>query len=375
MPGMELDAISDLTEQLGRSLLTAAKVEAGTQSWLRFDVEWSQAGTQHSGRAYLTDTGHAAPRPVRVPDAAVGALAALRAHMSAARKGTWLSAAASMTPPGSLDVSYNYDRRPYWNSTTGSMLDAPEEPPVPTDEKWLADLRRHPRERDLVPAWLTPDHVEGEEAARLRAALGTIGHPQRGVVLPGDDPNAALEGTIEVVRYGPRHYGVQIEDYGQHELLAEHFTERDACATVWGYLTAPVPQPLQIPTEELAQRAQAAQRSYTDLHARLMQAGPGGIITNLAAGVPYDRIGVLDGLYFYPWRTPWEQRSLPPAAAGEGAREIILMAMQPVEVQAEIVPPWFDQPGGGIRFHVEGKGRGVRDLVRAGVLRQVLPVN
>ncbi|TDE99134.1 DUF4237 domain-containing protein [Occultella glacieicola] len=371
---MAPDALSDLTEQLGRALITAATIDAGTHAWLRIDVEWSQAGTQHSGRAFLTDTGHAAPRAVRVPDDAVSALAALRTRMSTPSTGAWLSAAASVTPAGPLEVIYNYDRRPYWNATGGSMLDAPDEPPVPTDERWLADLRRHPREREHVPAWLTPDVVEGEEAARLRAALSTIGYPQRGVVLPGDDPNAALEGTIEVVRYGPRHYGVQIEDYGQHELLAEHFTERDACATVWGYLTAPMPEPLRVATAEIAQRAQAAGASYADLHRRLLQAGPGGIITNLAAGVPYDRIGVLDGLYFYPWRTPWEQRSLPPAAGGEGAQEIILMAVQPVEVQAEIVPPWFDQPGGGIRFHVEGRGRGVRDLVRAGVLRQVLPM-
>lgn len=325
------------------------------------EAEWSQAGTQHSGRAYrVTDAG--AERIV-MPDGAVAAFAALRNQMTAPGVGAWFSAHVSVAHDQDTVFEPNYFQRPAWNSTTTSMLDVPQEPLVPDENRWLIDLKRYPRDRAHIPAWLAPDAVEGEAAAELRAALDGAGVARGAVVLPGDDPTQAFEGHLEVVRYSPAHFALRVTDYGQHHLLGEYRSERQACLGLWQYLTAPMPPSVRVPQAELAARAQGAQRAYQDLHGRLLNVGLGGLITNLAVGVPYDRFGGLDGLYFFGWGTPWEQRSLPPTANAPGAQLVSFVALRPVEVQAEIVAPWFGQPGGGIRFHVEG-GRAMRDLVR-----------
>src|SRR5699024_4937020 len=93
---------------------------------------------------------------------------------------------------------------------------------------------------------------------------------------------------------------------------------------------------------------------------------------NLATGLPYDRLGGLDGLYFHLWNTPWEQRSLPDTAWAPGAVQVVFVAARAVEVQAELAPAWFDQPGGGLRFRVQPPARGVRDLLQSGVLAPVV---
>lgn len=348
--------------------LADALAAAGGDRATRVEAEWSQAGTQHSGRAYLTDADGV--RRIPLPDDAVAAFAALRAQMSGPALGAWLSAHIVVTPGAEPVLEANYDRRPAWNSPTTSMLDTPDEPIVPTEDRWLVDLKRHPRDRAHIPAWLAPDAVEGEAVAELRAALDGAGVPRAAVVLPGEPPAPTFEGTLEVVRYSPSHYAVRISDYGQHHLLGEYRSERQACLALWQYLTQPLPGPVRTTQAELAARAQGAQRSYGDLYARLRNVGRGGILTNLAVGVPYDRFGGPDGLYFFAWGTPWEQRSLPPTANAAGARFVTFVALRPVEIQAEIVEPWFGQPGGGIRFHVEG-GKAVRDLVREQVLALV----
>ncbi|WP_420110809.1 TNT domain-containing protein [Pseudactinotalea sp.] len=332
------------------------------------EAEWSQAGTQHSGRAYLiTDTG---PQRIGLPDAAVAAFAALRTQMTAPGIGAWLSARVRVAADEDTSFQPNYHQRPAWNSPTTSMLDEPQEPRVPDEHRWLVDLRRHPRDRAHIPTWLAPDAVEGEAAAELRTALDGAGVARAAVVLPGDNPAHAFEGHLEVVRYSPAHFALRVTDYGQHHLLGEYRSEREACLGLWQYLMAPMPQPIRVPQAELAARAQGAQRAYQDLHGRLLNVGLGGLITNLAVGVPYDRFGGVDGLYFFGWGTPWEQRSLPPGANAPGAQIVSFVALRAVEVQAEIVPPWFGQPGGGIRFHVEG-GRAMRDLVREQALAVV----
>ena len=366
MRGMELPDQAGLVSSAAGALRAAAG-----EGWALAQLEWSQAGTQHSGRAVVLDAGSSAPRRIFIPDDAVTALATLRETMSRPGTGTWLSVALSLTPEGEPEARFNYEARPYWNSTTASMLDNPVEAPVPAEDRWLADLRRHPRDRAHVPAWLAPETIDGEAVAELRAALEKSGIGRPAVVLPGESFGPALEGTVEIVKHGPGHFALQITDYGQHEFLAEYRTEREACGALWQYVTSPLPQPVPITTADLTARARASGASYADLHRRLAAAGPGGIITNLAPGLPYDRIGGLDGLYFFAWNTPWEQRSLPDSARGPGAQQVTLVARQPVEIQAELVPAWFDQPGGGIRFRVEERHRGMRDLVRSGTLSQV----
>jgi hypothetical protein len=360
---MEPDAPGPDPDLLRR--LTDALLSALGDGWSAAHAEWSQAGTQHSGRAYVTDAGGS--RRIDVPDGVVAAFAALRVQMSTPVVGAWFSARIDVSTGAEPAFRANYERRPAWNSTTTSMLDHPDEPLVPAEDRWLADLQRHPRDRAHVPTWLAPDAVEGEAVTELREALDRNGVPRAAVALPGDPPGPVFEGVLEVVRYAPSHYALRVTDYGQHHLLGEFRSERQACLALWSYLTSPMPPAMRISRHELAQRSAAAQHSYVDLHARLRNVGPGGILTNLAAGVPYDRFGGVDGLYFFALGTPWEQRSLPPSANAPGATFVTFVALRPVEIQAEIVPPWFGQPGGGIRFHVEA-GRAIRDLLREQVL-------
>ena len=363
--GMDLGAQSELLTRISRAL-----AEAVTGTWQHLELQWSQASTQHSGRLLLVRAEAATWE--QVPDEVTRMLIELRAQMAEPGSGTWLLITHAVTAEGEASTRYSYDERPYWNSPQASMLVAPHAPPVPSDTQWQADLRRFPRDREHAVAWLAPEEFEGEAAGQLRTGLDQMGHPRGGVVLPGDPPEQAFEGTVEVVRYGPRHYGVQVADFGQHVLLGEYDTERAACDVAWQYLSAPMPPPIPVPAAELQARLAAAAGNLAELSSRVAAAGPGGMITNLATGLPYDRLGTVDGLYFYVWNTPWQQRSLPPSAWGPGAAQVTFVAAQAVEVQAEIAPSWFGQPGGGLRFHVEEPARGVRELVRSGVLRPVI---
>jgi len=362
---MDPAAQSELLARISRALTASVRGD-----WVRLELQWSQASTQHSGRLLLVRPESASWE--QVPDEATRALIELRAQMAAEGAGTWLLITHTVTAEGKTSTSYSYEERPYWNSLEPSMLVAPPGPPVPSDRQWLADLRRFPRDREHTVAWLAPEEFEGEAAGQLRAGLDRLGHPRAGIVLPGDPPEEAFEGTVEVVRYGPGHYGLQVADYGQHVLLGEFYTERAACDAAWAYLTAPMPPPVPVTAADLGARLAAAAENLAELTSRVAAAGPGGMITNLATGLPYDRLGTVDGLYFYLWDTPWQQRSLPPSAWGPGAAQVVFIAAQAVEVQAEIAPAWFDQPGGAVRFHVEPPAHGVRDLVRAGVLRPVI---
>ncbi|UFU02670.1 TNT domain-containing protein [Ruania suaedae] len=371
-----------LIEQVVSMLFDAADAGSDIAGAEVVHLEWSQAGPEHSGRAYAS--GAQGARWIDVPSAVAPALRDLRAQTARPGAGAWLSLVILARREGRVEVVANYDRRPYWNSATPSMLDTPAQEPVPDERRWAADLRRYPRDREHRPPWLAEDEVSGEAVTQLRQGLDARGVPRTAVVLPGESedvrgrdetgaPHLPLEGTVEVVRYGARHYGLQVSDYGQHALIGEFYSERAACDAVWQYLTAPMPAPVPVHQAELAERVSSAGPGLAELHRRVAAAGPGGILTNLAAGVPYDRIGTLDGLYFFVGGTPWEQRSLPASARGPGAQVQTFMATRPVEVQAEIAPAWFGQPGGGLRFHVEPPARSLRELIRAGVVQQVAP--
>lgn len=43
-----------------------------------------------------------------------------------------------------------------------------------------------------------------------------------------------------------------------------------------------------------------------------------------------------------------------------------------IRVRPVIVPPWFGQPGGGVRCTVQEPRVGIRDLVVAGVLERIV---
>src|SRR5690606_23305657 len=74
-----------------RALRDALAALAGEPP-VRVEAEWSQAGTQHSGRAFRFEPD--GPRRVLLPDAAVATFAALRTQMATPTTGAWFSARA-----------------------------------------------------------------------------------------------------------------------------------------------------------------------------------------------------------------------------------------------------------------------------------------
>lgn len=322
-------------------------------------AEWSQVGAAHSGRIYVE--GARSPLP---PDA-VAIFQKLRAAMVDPGRGAWFSARLEL-PPGAEPVfEANYSQRVFWNSP--DLLTPPEgAPPVPTDEEWAGEMQRHPRAPAHVPPWLTLPAQDSGEFALLRSALERAGFPRPALRLPGET-HATFEGAV-LVRRLESVFSVDIFDYGQLHHLGTEASERAAGLLAWNYVTAHLPQPLVTTTAELHSRAQAAATGYRDLAGRIAAAGPGGVLTNLPVGVPFDKWGGLDGLYVWAWGTPLEQRSLPPTATEDGAEPVGFVANGPIPVQAQFTPPWFDQPGGGIRFRVRLP---LRDLVRAGALSVV----
>lgn len=338
-----------LVARLGALVREAARAPAAL-------AEWSQVATAHAGRIYVDGDRRPLPEP------AVEVFRRLREEMRDETHGAWFSAQLELGPGGEK-FTPNYTERVYWNGAR--MLEPPaDQSPIPTDADWAAELRRHPRV--VVPEWIDTPADSHEEFASLRAGLERMGLPRAAVRLPGED-HVTFEGAV-LVRQLPGAYTVDVFDYGQLHHIGTDPTARGAGLLAWNYLSSPLPAPVAMPPEELEQRARSGAPGYAQLAARLQAAGPGGVVINLATGIPFDRWGGIDGLYLYAWNTPLPQRSLPPSATEDGATRVTFLANHPVPVQAEVVPAWFDQPGGGIRFRVDEP---LRDLLRSGALSVV----
>ncbi len=323
-------------------------------------AEWSQVATSHAGRI------HAGGERRPLPNEATAAFRALQEQMRDDARGAWFSARLEIASPTAAEpdavFTANYTQRVYWNSD--SMLTPPTGvEPVPSDAQWSAELRRNPRAPEFVPSWIRVRAVDTGEFRLLREALNGTGLPLPATRLPGED-HVTFEGAL-LVRHLDSTYSVDIFDYGALHHLGSAAEERAAGLLAWNYLTSPLPDPVPLSPGEVAHRARTARPGYSELAERISAAGPGGVVTNLAAGVPYDRWGGLDGLFLYEWNSPLAQRSLPPSATADGAIQVGFLANQPVPVQAEFAPAWFDQPGGAIRFRTREP---LRDLVRSGAL-------
>ncbi|PWD51716.1 hypothetical protein C8046_14735 [Serinibacter arcticus] len=313
-----------------------------------------------------------------LPDTAVAALAELRVIDAAPGTGTWLSAYVSLTPgdDGTPAVVLERSERPYWNAPGLRMVvpagDAPPATPVPTDEQWLGDLAAFPRDADHVPGWLrTSTAGPGAASAALREKLAQAQYPADAVVLPGDPPGAtALEGALEVRQTGAHRFSVGVRDYGVFEAFHTSGSEREACDWLWNLLVAPLPAATPVGAQDLQYRSHSYQGAYAQIFAQL-SAGGGALLTTLPPGVALDRLGSLDGVFLFPWATPIPNRSLPPTASGPTTRLYQFVTTAPLHVEAEIVPAWFGQPGGSLRFRIAADGVGVRQLVTSRALLEV----
>lgn len=205
----------------------------------------------------------------------------------------------------------------------------------------------------------------------LRAELEALGLTAFDIVLPGEDAAVApLEGALRVRQEGPA-FVLETVDYGTGYRLGTAGSEVEARELVLAYVSRPLPPVRPLPRPELDAIVGKIAMHYFDLRDRARAAGPRGIVIDLPPDIPLDRVGALDGVHTYPVDTPLEFRSLPPSVLRPENDVHKLLTTTDIRVGAVITPPWFGQPGDGIRYTLQQPGLGLRDLVVSGALQRL----
>ncbi|UFU13054.1 TNT domain-containing protein [Curtobacterium sp. C1] len=205
--------------------------------------------------------------------------------------------------------------------------------------------------------------------AETRPILDQLGYTVRYVQLPGEQLHEPpVEGALRIVPADqPDDFALEVVDYGTARRLATARGEADAVEMLRRFLNRAFPAPRDIPRHELDGLRDRAASTYPQLAQQVAQAGEQGLRIQIPAGVPVDRAGGPDGYLLHPLDTPLPQRSLPPhvAAAPEVHRYVV---DRPFLVEVSFVQPWFDQPGGALRFRTADPSVTIRDLVVDGSL-------
>ncbi|MBF4584186.1 TNT domain-containing protein [Curtobacterium sp. VKM Ac-2865] len=211
--------------------------------------------------------------------------------------------------------------------------------------------------------------------ADTRPILDQLGYTIRYVQLPGETLHEPpVEGALRLVPAdGADTFALEVVDYGTARRLATVRGEDDAVEMLRRFLNRPFPAPRDLPRHELDGLRDRAASTYPQLAQQVGQAGEQGLTIQIPAGVPVDRIGGPDGYLLHPLDTPLPARSLPPhvVQAPEVHRYVV---DRPFLVTVRFVQPWFDQPGGALRFQVADPSLTVRDLVVDGSLVRVRAV-
>jgi len=200
----------------------------------------------------------------------------------------------------------------------------------------------------------------------LRQQLDERGILRAAVVLPGDDVRP-LEGALEI-RAADGGFELATLDYGRSSPLARDDSESGIARLLLEYLDRPLPAPRTLSVSQFEALAAAAAGHYAELRERLVE---GSLLITLPSELALDRIGALDGVLLFPAGTSVEARALPPTALVDGAELHRFVTAGDVLVRADLVQPWFGQPGGALRFRLAEDFRGVRDLVVSGALERV----
>ncbi|MBT2503038.1 TNT domain-containing protein [Curtobacterium sp. ISL-83] len=207
--------------------------------------------------------------------------------------------------------------------------------------------------------------------AETRPILDQLGYTIRYVQLPGETLHEPpVEGALRIVQAEKSDYALEVVDYGTARRLALASGEDDAVEMLRRFLNRPFPAPRDIPRHELDGLRDRAGSTYPQLAQQVAQAGEQGLTIQIPAGVPVDRVGGPDGYLLHPLDTPMPARSLPPhvVAAPETHRYLV---ERPFLVTVTFVRPWFDQPGGALRFQTADPSVTVRDLVVDGSLARL----
>ncbi|KQS14370.1 hypothetical protein ASG04_00305 [Curtobacterium sp. Leaf183] len=211
--------------------------------------------------------------------------------------------------------------------------------------------------------------------ADTRPILDQLGYTIRYVQLPGETLHEPpVEGALRIVPAdGADTFALEVVDYGTARRLATARGEDDAVEMLRRFLNRPFPAPRDLPRHELDGLRDRAASTYPQLAQQVGQSGPDGLTIQIPAGVPVDRIGGPDGYLLHPLDTPMPARSLPPhvTAAPEVHRYVV---DRPFLVSVRFVAPWFDQPGGALRFQIANPTTTIRDLVVDGSLVRVRAV-
>ncbi|SMC83426.1 hypothetical protein [Janibacter indicus] len=115
-------------------------VDQAPSGWTRIQIEVSSLDgvTVFDSLADLPS----APKPVRYfPDEATFLSADLPKAMYQPGKGTWFSMECTVEPSGEYHFTFNYDQPVVFDDRE------------PTDDTWMNDLRRYPRDWDNIPDW------------------------------------------------------------------------------------------------------------------------------------------------------------------------------------------------------------------------------
>jgi hypothetical protein len=206
-----------------------------------------------------------------------------------------------------------------------------------------------------------------------RPILDQLGYTTRYANLPSDGPGEQpAEGAIRIVAAGPpsasgQDWALEVVDYGTPRRLAVARSEEDAVEMLRRFLNRPFPPARDISRAELDGLRDRAAGSYPQLAEQVRQTPEQALTIQIPAGIPVDRFGGPDGYLLHPLDTPAHARSLPPHAT-QSPDVHRYVVDRPFMVTVRFVQPWFDQPGGALRFTIADPMLTIRDLVVDGSL-------
>lgn len=131
---MDAVKVAQLQEVIVRDLMAQAPAE-----WTQVRV----AATSIGGHMHFAARGYVADDEPDVmwPDVATIETASLHKVMYEPGKGTWFSMECTIEASGEYHFTFNYDRPVTFDERE------------PTDDTWINDLRRYPRNWDKIPDW------------------------------------------------------------------------------------------------------------------------------------------------------------------------------------------------------------------------------
>ena len=207
--------------------------------------------------------------------------------------------------------------------------------------------------------------------AGLRQQLNALGYSRFDIVLPDEDADVVpLDGALRLSLDAGTYTWATVDDQLPY-LLATAASAGEARDLVLRYLSRPLPAERLVRRAELDDRDDQVNAGYVALREDLATAGRRGLVVDLPAGLPVDRVGALDGVHVYATGTPFEQRSLPPTVLRPDNALHQFVTRGELRVRAAFTPAGFGHPGGGIRFTVDAAKTGIRDLVVQRLLQRV----